>query len=287
MTSVGVVKEIWRFPVKSMQGGRVTRCRVSTQGLLGDRCWAMRDERRKEVQWGKKYPQLMLCSARYREEPSDQEIMEVDITFPDGSTVGSDDAAVHVKLTELIGSEATLWPLQPAENIEFYKRYKESDEQSMQDLVEAFAREGGEPMPDLTQFPEILMDHVAVPGTFFDNEELNLMTTASLDHMNSLDPDANWDVRRFRPNFLIETDEGLKGLVENSWVGREVKIGSAVLTIAAPTPRCGMTIRPQADLEYDNAILRTIVREADQNLGVGAHCREAGEIRVGDVVQLS
>jgi hypothetical protein len=60
-----------------------------------------------------------------------------------------------------------LWPLQLAENIEFYKRYIESDEQVMEDIAEAFAREEGEPTLDLAQFPEILMDHVAVPGTFF------------------------------------------------------------------------------------------------------------------------
>lgn len=208
MTRVGVVKEIWRFPVKSMQGSRIESCKVSTHGMLGDRCWAMRDEKRKEVQWGKKYPQLMLCSASYREEPTGREVKPVDITFPDGSTVASDDASVHAKLTELVGSEATLWPLQPAENIEFYQRYRESNEQMMHDIAEGFAREEGEPMPDMTQFPEILMGHVAVPGTFFDNKELNLMTTASLDHMKSLNPDASWDVRRFRPNFLIETDEG-------------------------------------------------------------------------------
>ena len=119
MARVGVISEIWRFPVKSMQGARVESCSVSTQGLLGDRCWAMRDEQRKEIQWGKKYPQLMLCKARYREEPDSAEIRQVDITFPDGTTLGSDDERVHQKLTELIGREATLCQLQPAENIEF------------------------------------------------------------------------------------------------------------------------------------------------------------------------
>ena len=53
-----------------------------------------------------------------------------------------------------------------------------------------------------------------------------------------------------------------------------------------PTPRCGMTVQPQGDIEYDKTILRTIVKEADQNLGVGAHCLEAGEIRVGDAVEV-
>jgi uncharacterized protein YcbX len=44
MTRVGVVEEIWRFPVKSMQSSRIESCKVSTHGMLDDRCWAMRDE---------------------------------------------------------------------------------------------------------------------------------------------------------------------------------------------------------------------------------------------------
>ena len=286
MAKVSVIKEIWRFPVKSMQGDTVARCTVSKQGLLGDRCWAMRDEGRKEVQWGKKYPQLMLCKARYREEPDGGDIKPVDITFPDGETVGSDDAAVHAKLTELIGREAMLWPLQPASDVKFYKRYKPDEEQFMKEMADAFAREPGEPVPDMSQFPEVLMDHVSVPGTFFDNEELHMITTASMRYMASKNPEASWDIRRFRPNFYIETDSGLEGLVENEWVGLRLRIGATTVEISAPTPRCGMTVRPQGDLDYDKSILRTIVKDGDQNLGVGAHFREGGEVRVGDTVEV-
>lgn len=286
MTRVGTVKEIWRFPVKSMQGDTIAACSVSTQGVLGDRCWAMRDETRREVQWGKMFPQLMLCSARYREEPDGAAIKPVDITFPDGETVGSDDPRVHDKLTELIGREAQLWPLQPADNVEFYKRYKPDEAQFAREIAEAFAREPGEPMPDLAQFPEVIIDHVAVPGTFFDNEELHLITTASMAYMREKAPDSEWDIRRFRPNFHIETEPGLEGLVENDWVGRRLRIGGVTLEISAPTVRCGMTVRPQDDLAFDKQILRTIVREGDQCLGVGAHCRESGTVRAGDPVEL-
>ena len=44
MKTLGTIKELWRFPVKSMQGATVPECRVTSQGLVGDRCWAMRDE---------------------------------------------------------------------------------------------------------------------------------------------------------------------------------------------------------------------------------------------------
>ncbi len=286
MSRVGTVKQIWRFPVKSMQGDTVSSAQVSSQGLVGDRVWAMRDEVRREVQWGKMYPQLMLCKARYRDEPEAGSASPVDIRFPDGETVGSDDPRIHEKLTALIGRAARLWPLQPAGNLDFYKRYKPDEEKFAQEMAGLFAREGDEPLPDFATFPAVLMDFVAVPGTFFDNEEINLMTTASLAHMQARNPSADWDVRRFRPNLLIETAPAIDGLAETTWLGRKLRIGGLTLEITMATPRCGMTVQPQDGLEYDKTILRTIVREGAQCLGVGAHCLQAGTVTTGDSVEL-
>lgn len=153
-------------------------------------------------------------------------------------------------------------------------------------LAAAFAREPGEPLPDMAQFPPVLMDHVAVPGTFFDNEELHLLTSASLAWLAGRNPTARWDVRRFRPNFYIETVPALAGLVEQQWVGKRLRIGAIEITVSAPTPRCGMTVQPQGELLYDKSILRTIVKDAGQNLGVGAHCLIAGRVHAGDTVEL-
>ena len=190
------------------------------------------------------------------------------------------------RLSQLVGVEAQLWPLQPAEDVEFYKRYKPGEPESMEELAAVFAREPGEPMPDISKFPEIILEHVAVPGTFFDNEEIHLITSASMDYMRNKNPQADWNIRRFRPNFFIRTEAGFDGLAENDWVGKALKIGDIVLDITMPTPRCGMTVQPQNDFGYDKTILRTIVREGDQALGVGAHCRQAGTVHAGDVVEL-
>ena len=42
-TLVGVVEELWRYPVKSMLGERLTATDVTECGLLGDRAYALRD----------------------------------------------------------------------------------------------------------------------------------------------------------------------------------------------------------------------------------------------------
>jgi uncharacterized protein YcbX len=85
---------------------------------------------------------------------------------------------------------------------------------------------------------------------------------------------------------LIETRKDFKGLVESEWDGRRLTVGGVELKCELATVRCGMTMQAQAGLEKDASILRTIVRDADQNLGVYASVATAGEVRVGDVVYL-
>src|SRR6266852_159 len=42
-TATGAVASIWRYPVKSMMGEELNDARVSDQGLLGDRVYALLD----------------------------------------------------------------------------------------------------------------------------------------------------------------------------------------------------------------------------------------------------
>jgi len=46
---VGIVKELWRYPVKSMVGATIDSAIIERFGLLGDRCWALRDETANEI----------------------------------------------------------------------------------------------------------------------------------------------------------------------------------------------------------------------------------------------
>src|ERR1043166_7645342 len=85
---IGTVKQIFRYAVKSMAGERLDECSVGLMGISGDRGWAIRDETTGEITNAKKLAVLMQCVARYREPPRLDFIPHVDMTFPDGSTVG-------------------------------------------------------------------------------------------------------------------------------------------------------------------------------------------------------
>jgi uncharacterized protein YcbX len=305
---IGNIKQIWRHPVKSMAGQTETNCFVSSLGIPGDRGWALRDEATREVTNGKRIPLLMQCSARYREEPTaaraEISIPHVDITLPDGTRIGSDDLDVNQRLSDLFGKQVSLWPLQPASDKAHYRRaavvsrlsrFKIVRDQIPRlmrlnrfdtDMREMFSREPHEPLPDLSQLPAELLEFTSPLGTYFDAFPVHVLTTASLRAMAQFNPAATWDARRFRPNFLIETADGAEGLIEAGWAGRTLRVGEVELQCEVPTVRCGMTTHAQSGLTKDPSVLRSIVNDAEQNLGVYASVIKSGRVAAGDVVEL-
>ena len=305
---IGTVKQIWRYAVKSMAGEQLEACTVGANGIPGDRGWAIRDETAGEITNGKHFPLLMRCTARYREAPANGSVPHVDMQFPDGLRLGSDVPNVNARLTELLGKPVSLWPLQPASNTEHYRRSSKTARvlgrlarfrpfraalpaltsfgHANAELREAFSREPGEPIPDLSTLPPEILEFTSPRGTYFDAFPIHMLTTASLEMMARLNPAATWDVRRFRPNFLIETDPAIKDPIEVEWAGQKVRLGGVELKCEIPTVRCGMTIQAQAEFPKDPSILRTIVKDADQNLGIYASVITAGDVRVGDVVEV-
>lgn len=302
---VGTIQQVWRYPVKSMAGERLESCTLESLGIPGDRGWALRDETTGEITNGKRFPLLMQCAGRYRTEPAET-IPQVDITLPDGSTIGSDAEDVNERLSALLGKPVTLWPRLPANDLEHYRRKSKTARligrlarfrsfraalpaltsfgSANAELREAFSREPNEPIPDVSTLPPELFEFTSPPGTYFDAFTIHILTTSSLATMQRLNPDAKWDVRRFRPNFLIESH--LSGLIESEWDSRTIRIGETQLMCNIPTMRCGMTTQAQKDLPKDPGVLRTIVKDADQNLGIYASVVVGGAVRVGDPVEL-
>lgn len=282
MIQVGRVKEIWRYPVKGMAGEPLSSATIGEVGIPGDRTWALRDNQRKEIQSCKFRPQLLLCTARANGDGKN-----VDVTFPDGATLRSDDPAIHGKLSTLVGHPSTIESLRPASDVAFYHRFKPERGTWLDELATTFDREPGEPLPDFTHIPPVLVDHVSAPGTFFLVTPMHILTTATLRHLQRINPSGNFDRRRFRPNLVIETDASIDGLAEQSWVGKKIVIGDLAIDCAGATPRCGAVTRAQPSFAADTSILRTIVKEADQNVGVYGLIAKSGAVRAGDAVYVA
>lgn len=287
MKKVGFIKEIWRYPVKGMAGQQVKESLLGFNGIEGDRLWAVRDTLREEIQSCKVRPDLLRCTAEYNGGYDDQHRQKVAIRLPNGTLIGSEDPEIHYLLSELVGHKSTLEYLRPKEDKLFYSRHKKDDKTWLKELKATFEREADEPLPDLDNLDQSIVDNITIPGTFFLVMPLHIVTDATLSHLKKLNPTADWSLERFRPNLVIETLPDMEGLVEQNWLGHTLSIGGSQVTCSSATPRCGAVTKPQQTCNHDKNVLRTIVKKAEQNLGVYAQIEQEGPIKVGDEVYLT
>jgi uncharacterized protein YcbX len=118
----------------------------------------------------------------------------------------------------------------------------------------------------------------------FDQGPLHLVTTASLAWLRERLPQSEIDLRRFRPNIVIDAF-GAAGLVEQSWIGRVFGFGKRVrIRIRDRTERCVMITNEQDELLSEPGILRELARVNDACFGVYAEVSDPGEVRLGDDV---
>jgi uncharacterized protein len=253
MQPVGTVTQLWRYPVKSFQGERVERLALGPGGATGDRTFAVVDPVARKVLSAKRYPDLLMASARL------DDTRDVVLTLPDGSELEAGDPAVHDALSAWLDRDVRLEP-PPA------------------DVV--FPMEMHTGMSDDTT---PLFDWPGPPGTWLDLADAHWLTTSSLAAAGELHPDGQWDVRRFRPTALIESPAA--GWVEDGWAS--IELGTVASDILMATPRCTMPSRAQPGFEVDKAIGTTIRDRHDNNLGVYASISRAGSVTVGDTVHAS
>ena len=287
------ISEVWRFPVKSMLGQRCDRALLTPDGVLGDRAWAVVDQADGKVASAKnprKWRSLLACRAEFVGEPEvGQQSPVVRITLPDGRSVTSDDADVDAMLSDYVGRPVTLASAAP-QGATFEETWPDIDGMAPAEFIDSTrARvDDGESVSDLA------LGLAAPPGSFFDLAPVHLVTTSSLDELAKRQPQTEFAVQRFRPNFVIEAPAD--GFVENGWVGVDVRLGSdAALNVMMPTMRCVMTTLAQGDLPDDGGVLRAAVahnRIEISGLGewacVGAYASvvTAGEVCVGDAVKV-
>jgi uncharacterized protein YcbX len=126
------------------------------------------------------------------------------------------------------------------------------------------------------------------PGDANDSAPLSLCSTASAEELGRRSGRDDVDARRFR--MLVEVN-GCQPHEEDQWVGKEVRIGHAVVRVERVVPRCRITTLHPDNGTKDFDTLKAIAsyRGVDGkdgiNFGVYAAVGQPGKIRVGDAVQ--
>jgi len=289
-STVGRVASIWRYPVKSMLGESLDACEVGARGLEGDRAFALidlEDGRVASAKQPRKWGSLLDCRAQM-----DGDVAV--ITLADGSVVRSDDPEVDAVLSKSVGRDVRLAATAPADRSFEEVWPSDIDGLAPEQVIRgsAIGEVDGE---SVSAFP---LGSLAPEGTFFDMTLLHVLTTATLERLAALAPDATFDVRRYRPNVLVEID-GSTGFVENDWPGRALHLGPEVVApVSMVTMRCVMTTLAQGhgDLLRDRDTLRAIAAHNRVEIpgfgtwacaGAYADVAAGGRLRVGDPVTLT
>lgn len=234
------IAELWRYPVKSFQGERVNTIELGPGGSSGDRVLAVVDPAARKVLSAKRYADLLMAAARTVDDG-------IVVTLPSGDEFAADDPKVHVALSDWLGKDVRL-EAPPTDGVYPMEMYSGMSDESTP-----------------------LFDWPGPAGTWLDLADAHFLTTASL---------GDWDVRRFRPNALIESSES-----EDGWT--DLTLGEVAAHVIMPTPRCSMPSRAQPGIERDMSVGTTIRDTRGNNLGVYCSITKAGTMSVGDAVTAS
>jgi len=248
------VVELWRHPVKSLQGEQCSWAELESDGMVGDRGWAILDQTTGKILTARRAPALLLAAGHL-----DGDGVPV-IELPDGTRVEGPGDAADERLSTWLGRSVGLVPARAVDVAvaEFF-------EDATDDTSRAISWE----MPQ---------------GRFVDAEPLLVLTTASLRHAAGLYPTGTWTTRRFRPNIVVDVDG--EGWIEDAWLQRELRIGTATIVPVAQCVRCTMVTRPQPGLEHDVDIFRTLARHHGGTFGVWSAVTTPGVVRIDDAVTI-
>ena len=274
------VTQLWKYPVKSMIGSTTDSVSLSTLGIVGDRHWAIRDIERGGIRGAKKIPLLMQCAAR----PASDGSTHVIITLPNGQEVSSQDANVHDVLSATLERPVLLQPLPAEASLEHFEPGAPDSPDMMTEIRQILGREESDPLPDFSAFPSNITDFSTPPGTHYDCWPLLVMSSSALEAMKKAVPDSVVDILRFRPSVVVDTPNDT-GHPEFACEGRNAQLGSAVVEFLKPCPRCVMiTRRVTQDIPEDRAIMRHVIHELNQAVGIYASIVTPGKVSVGDTL---
>jgi MOSC domain-containing protein len=251
---VAVVAGLALAPVKGLRLVSVQSVDVRASGPAGDRAFVLREPDGRIA--------LTMRNARLVQVvPAwDAEAAELALTFPDGTRVAG--------------------PVEHGEAVTtaFYDGRPVAGHVVEGPFGAALSEHAGHP---------VQLVACADGETGGDDSAVTLMSRASLAALGEALGTADLDGRRFR--MTIEID-GVEAWEEHGWTGREVRVGDAVLRVAAPTERCAVTTRHPDDGHRDAPVLKALANlrgKDDVTFGVWCDVVAPGRVRVGDPVAVA
>lgn len=236
---IGIVKSIYRYPVKSMACEKLSSASIDLHGVEGDRRFAFRrmnDMGGFPFLTAGKLREMVLYQPFNANEESDSSA-PTHIRTPDGREFELDSEDLRKELSAAHKSEVEIMKLKHG---------------------------------------------------IFDDAPLSLITTATI---KTLEKETNLelDVRRFRPNILVETDDS-DSFPEDKWIGKIIAFGdeddAAAMSVAVKDIRCAMINFDPDDATSNPEILKTVARVNEVCAGIYGSTFKSGTVSTGQKVYL-
>jgi len=245
------IKRIGFTPVKGGRHLTQDLADLATDGPVGDREFCLVDRSRRRVLRTVENPTLVRTCAR-----SEGGVLSVE--FP-GHTIEGVPAASGERLDVDYWGRVAALEVCTGPWAEAYSRYLGSD---------------------------VVLCRSTTAGQVVYGASVTVLTTGSMSLL-SRRLGREVDSARFRSTFLIDTADSAPHL-EDSWVGRELRVGAATVRVRAVVPRCAVVDLDPVTSRSDAPVLAELAgyrrSEGEINFGVDAVVTVAGRVRTGDQV---
>lgn len=247
---------IERIGFTPLKGGRHLsheRVDLTTDGPLGDRVFCLVDRSRSRVLRTVENPALLRACARW-----DSGVLSVDLS---GRTI-----------------EGIPSPSGDTLKVDYWGR------------TAAVQRCGGPWAAAYSEYLgyDVVLCRSLAAGQVVYGASVTVLTTASM-HLLAQRLGHQVDSGRFRSTFLVDTGNGAPH-VEDSWVGRELRVGKAAVLVRGVVPRCAVVDLDPVTGQSDAPVLRELsgyrLNAGEISFGVDAVVTAAGLVRTGDQVEV-
>lgn len=236
-------------PVKGMRHLPLGAVHLDARGAVGDRAWCLVDVAARRVLRTVQHPVLMAVVARVEGDL-------LTLRLPDGRSVASAPGPTGETLSCDYWGRTVSLALTDGPHGALVSSYLGRD---------------------------VRLARAPRTAVVFGGSPVTMVTTASLDDLAER-VGGPVDSARFRPNLVVATDEPW---VEDSWRGRELRVGDAVVRIEGPVPRCAVVDHHPATGEKDLRLLRALAASrpttaaGEPAFGMYAQVSRAGDVRPG------
>ena len=247
------VQRMYISPVKSLGLSSIDRAFLDKPGIAGDRAFFIIDGQ------GTPFTQRVFGPLVKIQTSYDADNGSLELSFPDGHTIaGVPDLGVAI--------DASFFGVRDVSG-----RLVEGE---WNEALSTFAGQ------------ELRLIKADTAGTSFDAFPISMCSVASLEALAEAAGTDSVDGRRFRQNIYME---GASAHEEDSWLGREVRVGGALLRVKMRDARCAVMTHSPDTGEIDMNTLKIIASyriDQPKQVNFGVYCTvvEPGEVVVGDDV---